>query len=410
MNNSRGLLYPAFHKFYNALSSLEKFEKGQNFFDNINCLDNFFSEYRNITFVLQKSLANTNFFTTYENLRDKYLVNDIGRWFVDKRNEVLKQKPFALEKRILISIYSNHETFLLPELIYTIDNDVKISSIIKSLRTAFLNSGQLEIMFSAEFAFFENGSNKDLYDNLILGIDQMKLFLIEMKKSINEDCKLSDELEKKIENLNFYRVPKDMLFVDDYIFYCKNEAFDKASRVAFSPGPNQIRVPIENLNKIYLDGDLFYKFELMHLIIYQMQKTLLPTCLVYYDDNTFELLSFGFSLKTTVFRKFNEISKRIKNDKIISILFVSEMYMYNKIEIENLDSYERVKYAKNELLGFYMVDDKLVTKCHLYDCQKIDDYEYIFSIMFSDPSEHQLPIFMNPVIQEFTRLNTNSNY
>lgn len=65
MNNSRGLLYPAMHKFYSALSSLEKFEKGSNFFDNISYLDNFFSEYRNITFVLQKSLSNTILMSTY---------------------------------------------------------------------------------------------------------------------------------------------------------------------------------------------------------------------------------------------------------------------------------------------------------------------------------------------------------
>jgi hypothetical protein len=42
MSNTRGLLYPALHKFYSSLSSLEKFEKGTNFFDNITYLDNFF--------------------------------------------------------------------------------------------------------------------------------------------------------------------------------------------------------------------------------------------------------------------------------------------------------------------------------------------------------------------------------
>ena len=120
MNNSRGLLYPALHKFYSALNSLEKFEKGTNFFDNISYLDNFFSEYRNITFVLQKSLANTLFMSSYKKLRDQYLVNDVGKWFIEKRNEVLKQQPFNLEKRIVISIYSSQNSLSLPELIFTI--------------------------------------------------------------------------------------------------------------------------------------------------------------------------------------------------------------------------------------------------------------------------------------------------
>lgn len=407
MNNSRGLLYPALHKFYSALSSLEKFKKGTNFFDNISYLDNFFSEYRNVTFVLQKSLANTQFMSTYEELRDQYLVNNVGKWFVEKRNEVLKQQPFNLEKRIIISIYSGQTPLSLPELIFTIDNDVEISTIVESLRTTFMSSGQLEVMFSAEFLFFEYGHSEDLYDNLILGINQMKLFLADMKKAINEDCKLSNELERKIDKMNFYQVPKDMLFVDDYVFYCKKEYFEKASRVALLSGSGQTRVPIENLNKMYPNGDLFSKFELMHVVIFQMGKSLLPTCLILYSDDTFELVTFGFSIKTTVYRKFNEIARRIEADKIVNVLFVTEMYIYDLDEVSNLDSRERVEHAKSEILAFYMIDNHLAIKSHSYDTKQIDDFKYIGSIMFSKSSERVLPRYMNPVMQEFIRLKTN---
>lgn len=406
MSNSRGLLYPALHKFYSALSSLEKFEKGKNFFDNISHIDNFFSEYRNVTFVLQKSLANTRFTTTYEKLRDQYLINDVGKWFIDKRNEVLKQQPFDLEKRIVISIFSN-QTLSLPELVFTIDNDVEISTIVESLRTTFIGFGQLEVMFSAEFLFYESGSSEDLYDNLILGINQMKLFLANMKKEISQDCPLSDELERRIDKMNFYQVPRDLLFADDYIFYCKKEYFEKASRVALWAGPVQTRVPIENLNKAYPDGDIFSKFELMHLVIFQMQKSLLPTCLILYSDDTFELITFGFSIKTTVYRKFNEIARRIEADKIVNILFVSEMYTYDMHVVNNLDSRERVEHAKSEILAFYMVDNHLAIKFSEYDTMKIDDLKYIASKMIAKSSKQKLPRFMNPVLEEFIRLKTN---
>lgn len=406
MNNSRGLLYPALHKFYSALSSLEKFEKGTNFFDNISYLDNFFSEYRNITFVLQKSLANTLFMPTYEKLRNQYLVNDVGKWFIEKRNEVLKQQPFNLEKRIVISIYTG-ETLSLPELVFTIDNDVKISSIVDSLRKTFISFGQLEVMFSVEFLFYEYGHSEDLYNNLILGINQMKLLLEDMKKAINADCTLSNELERKIDRMNFYRVPKDLLFIDDYIFNCKKEYFEKASRIALLSGPGQIKVPIEHLNKMYPNGDLFSKFELMHVVIFQMGKSLLPTCLILYSDDTFELVTFGFSIKTTVYRKFNEIARRIEADKIVNVLFVTEMYIYDLDEIKNLDSRERVEHSKSEILAFYMIDNHLAIKSHSYDTKQIDDFKYIGSIMFSKLSEQVLPRYMNPVMQEFTRLKTN---
>ncbi|PQJ10576.1 hypothetical protein CJD36_011420 [Flavipsychrobacter stenotrophus] len=276
MNNSRGLLYPALHKFYNALSSLEKFEKGTNFFDNISYFDNFFSEYRNVTFVLQKSLSHTEFKATYENFRDEYLVNNVCRWLIDKRNEVLKQQPFDLEKRIVITIYSEQDPVSLPELIFTIDNDVEYSTIIESLRKTFIDTKQLEVMFSAEFSFYENGHIEDLYDNLISGINHMDSFLKAMREVLNEDCELSNELAKKIEQLNFSRVPKNMLFIDDYVFYCKKNRFERASRVELRVDSDKTKSPIENFNKLYPEGDLYDKFELMHLVIFQMQKNYYP--------------------------------------------------------------------------------------------------------------------------------------
>jgi hypothetical protein len=407
MNNSRGLLYPALHKFYSALSSLEKFEKGSDFFDNIGHLDNFFSEYRNITFVLQHSLAHTDFLGNYEKLRDEYLKNRVGKWFIEKRNEVLKQQPFDLEKRIVITIYSAGATVSFPELVFTIDNDVEISTIVESLRGTFISLRQLEVMFSTEFFFYEHGQTEDLYDNFIFGINQMRLLLAALKQDIGERCKLSDELESKIEKMNFYRVPIDFLLVDDYVYFAKKDTFEKASRVAMWAGPGQLRSPIENLNKAYPDGDLFNKFELMHLIIFPMQKTLMPTCLIVYNDNTFELLSFGFSIKTTIYRKFNEIAKRIKADGITHVLFVTEMYVYDPKHL-NKDSRERIKHATHEILAFYMIDQELAMKSRAYDPSKVDDFKYIASVMFAKPEKPELPYFMNPVIQEFDRLKSKS--
>ncbi|SDH29260.1 hypothetical protein [Mucilaginibacter gossypii] len=404
MNNTRGLLYPALHKFYSALSSLEKFEKGTNFFDNIAYLDNFFSEYRNITFVLQKSLAHTEFKSTYEDLRNQYLVNDVCKWFIDKRNEVLKQQPFDLEKRIVINIYSGQNAISLPELTFTIDNDVEYPTIIDSLRTLFMKISPLEVMFSAEFSFYESGQTEELYENFISGINHMKLFMAAMRKALNEDCKLSDELEKKIEDMNFYRVPKNMLFIDDYIFYCKKNHFEKASRVEMWAGPGEARSPLENLNKTYPNGDLFQKFELMHLVIFQMQKSLLPTCLVVYSNDTFEMLTYGGSIRTTMYRKFNELAKQIAAEGIVKVLFVTEMYIYDIKDFTTMDSRERIKHARNEILSFFMVEKDLTIRSSSYDTKRIDDFNYIASVMFQQPDKPTHPTFMNPVIQEFARL------
>ena len=413
MENIRSILYPALHKFYNALSSLERFEKGSNFFDNIGHLDNFFSEYRNITFVLQKTIAKTEYMPLYERLRDKYLVNDVGKWFIDKRNSVLKQKPFDLEKRIMIKIYTGKDILSLPEFVYTIENDENYSSVIESLRSSFLEIGEVEIFFSAEFTFYERGSKEDLYDNFIFGITQMKLLLAEMRKELNEDCELSKKLEKKIEDFNFYRVPKDFLLVDDYTFNCKYETFERASRSAFGFGINNPKGSIKFLDKFSPDGDIFHKFELMHLSIMQLQETLMPTIMVIFNDDTFEINSFHSSIKTTVYRKFNEIANRIEKENIISVFFVTEMQVYDTLDVIHLDSNDRMKHIQKEILAFFMIDQELKINYHSYDNEKIEDLAYVASVMSSESNQNVLPTFMNPLKLEFKRLlefaNTDKN-
>ena len=103
------LLLPAYQKLYAALQSLERFSKGHDLFENIACIDSFLSEFRNVTFVLQKSLAHTEYGVLYEALRDKHLKNDDCKWLVDKRNEVLKEKPFNLEKSLVLTLYHPKE-------------------------------------------------------------------------------------------------------------------------------------------------------------------------------------------------------------------------------------------------------------------------------------------------------------
>lgn len=99
------LLLPAYQKLYSALQSLERFSKGQDLFENIACIDSFLSEFRNITFVLQKSLAHTDYSTAYEASRERFLKNDDCAWLVEKRNQVLKESPFALEKTVELTLY-----------------------------------------------------------------------------------------------------------------------------------------------------------------------------------------------------------------------------------------------------------------------------------------------------------------
>lgn len=419
------LLYPAMHKFYSALNSLEQFEKGKNFFDNISHLDNFFSEYRNITFVLQKSLAHTEFKEIYEQNREKYLVNETCKWFIDKRNEILKQHPFNLEKRIIITIYSPESSSALPEQIFSIENDVEYSSLIESLQSLFLRVSLVEVFFSVEFSFYEKGKNKELYEDFISGIKNMSLFLQAIKDEIKEECVLCNQLQEKINKMMFPIIPKNLLFIDDYVYYCQNNEFEKASRMEplmkFSKKGNNeeiitpnvpLRISLTSFFNAYKgfskeNGSAFDIFITMHLVIFSMQKDLMPTFMIIYEDETYEFISFVSSIKTTVYRKINEIAKRIENDKIKSIFYVAEMIHYSteNNDYKNIimtNSKERIKYKTSEFLCFFMVDNDLQCNSYYFDSDKIEDMKYISTTLKNNKAT--LPRFFSPIRKEFERI------
>lgn len=411
---ANGLLYPAMHKLYSALNSLEQFQKGNNFFDNISCLDNFFSEYRNITFVLQKSLAHTEYESIYEENRAKYLLNETCKWFVEKRNEVLKQHPFNLEKRIAITLYSPQTSIALPEYVFTIENDVEYSTIIDSLRSLFIDINPVEVFFSVEFSFYEKGQNKELYDDLILGISNMKMFMSSMREAINEECRLCDQLEQKIDKMNFYQVPKNMLFIEDFAYYPQKDHFEKGSRMEVMMPDLSIRLPLSGFcNFLSKDSNekrnAFDDFITMHIVVFSMQKTLMPTFMIVYEDETFALKSYHASIKTTMYRTINDIAKRIESDKIKSIFYVTEMLKYanesnDYREILKMNSNDRAKYRTSELLCFYMLDSDLHFQSYCFDSEKIDDMEYVMSILKSQSQESTITNFLQPIKDEFERI------
>ena len=140
-----GLVFPAYQKFYSALNSLDRFNKENSFFDNISSLDTFFSEFRNVTFVMQKSLAHTDHLSTYNTNREKYLYD--CKWFVEKRNETTKENPFPLVKQVEITAYFPDTGLRICNQKFTVDNNVDLSTLIDQLKQLFFKINPIEIFF-----------------------------------------------------------------------------------------------------------------------------------------------------------------------------------------------------------------------------------------------------------------------
>ena len=357
------LLLPAYQKLYAALKSLERFSKGQDLFENIACIDTFLSEFRNVTFVLQKSLAHTDYLDVYKSLRDKHLKNNDCSWLVEKRNEVTKEKPFCLEKSLVLTLYLPNGAGVFPGETYTIDDEEDYSSLIEMVKRVIEKIPAIEVFFSVEFVYKEIESDRNLFGTIDNGIDSILALLEDLDKMLEDEKSNAREMVlEKIKSLHFHRAPKDFWFIDDYVFYLKDHVFEKGARCEFIMPYNSASSYKNLCNMIGVKNEgnfideTFQAFELMHIATFSMQKKLMPTILTLKEDGLVSMVSFDASIKTTTYRKINEIAAEItKGVPIVAVFHVCEMVLYNDLEAFNQDYSYRSQSGHTELLSFNMV-------------------------------------------------------
>lgn len=393
-------------KLYSALSSLDKFSKENNFFENISSLDTFFSEFRNITFVLQKSLAHTEFIKDYEELRNEYLTE--CKWFIEKRNEITKQQPFQLVKKVSISVYLPEQGFDVCYYKFTVEDDVEISTLLDELKQFFCKLHPVEVFFSAEFSFYEADTEIDIYEKISFGITQIKLLLNELKIRINQKCDLCDKLESAVKNFSFGIVLKDMLLTNDYVYYPKMDLFERAERIGLSTrsiDASISREPINNGRWHMFGGketSFFDKFVMMHIII--GTADLMPTTMVVYYDDTFEMDTYHSTNKTTGYRKINETAKKVTYNNVKEVYV---MHTYTTIEscdgIYQMTSKERLQKGMQDILVFMKVDNDLNEEEYFFEDKDIRCENYVCSKLREGSKKHLEygKLNMQPIINAF---------
>ena len=323
------LLLPAYQKLYAALQSLERFNKGQDLFENIACIDSFLLEFRNVTFVLQKSLAHTEYISEYFVLRDNYLKNEDCSWLVDKRNQVTKESPFNLEKSFVLTLYLPNGAGVFPTDPYTIEDEEDYSSIIEMVKRVIEGIPSIEVFFSVEFVYKEIGTERNLFGTIDHGIDAIMALLEELNQTIDGD---------------------------------KDHVFEKGTRceMIMPYNPESSYKVLCNMVGIKNEGnyveETFRAFELMHMASFSMQKNLMTTIMTLKEDGAVALVSYDASIKTTTYRKINEIAREIRNGApIVAVFHVCEMLLYNDPEAYNQDYSYRSQGEHTDLLSFNMV-------------------------------------------------------
>ena len=382
-----GLLFSAYQKLYSALAHLERFDKESNFFDNISAIDNFFNEYRNITFVMQASLKHTDLYSIYEKNRDLYLTD---HWFIDKRNETIKQKPFNLIKEITITLYLPFGGFTVSKKTYSVADDEPLDSIFSELKDLLCKVDSYEVCFSVSFSFHEADSDIDLLKRVLQGVSSMKSFIEAMEQDIGEQCSLCDQLKMRINNIHLADAPLDFFLVNDYTYYPDKDYFDKAERGCMMMSLDGKKVvnrhPLSQLTRskhFNYDGTAFGNFTVMHAMLRAIRPgtDIMPAIMVVYDDNTYDLDAFDATMKTTMYRKLMETARLVDEQDVAEVCYMS---LYSNIPITPdtpRTSRERIQRSTSDMLVCASIDKSLREKEYVFDGKYMENMEYVACIM-----------------------------
>ena len=387
-----GLLYPAYQKWYSALSALDRFNREASFFNNASCLDVFFSEYRNITFVMQKSLKGTQYWDYYVKNVNKYLVD---HWFIDKRNETIKEAPVDINKTLRITIYFSNAEVPFFEKTFSVDNDAPLAMLLQEIKKCFLQMNTSEVFFSVKYSFRDKKDNVDLLERIQQGLSSMNQFMIAMDEDIGEKCAVCDDLKEEIKKIKIQYMPQGFVYVDDYVYYPQSDTFDRANRWELHRGNSQKAIehaPIQGLVRSVFkyDGSVFGSFTLMHSTIkrFQPNAEIMPAIMLVYGDGTYDLETFQSSLKTTFYRKINEAAKTIQKTNVVEICFMTVYAIIpNADNMISKTAIERLSFSNRDCMICASVNEKLEEKEFFFDGDLMRQKGYALSVMNKGPSK-----------------------
>lgn len=373
------ILYATLQKYYSALNQLDKFGNNNNFFDDVSCLDAFFSEFRNVTFVLQKNLVTEENRAIYTELRSSLLTGETLKWFIDNRNSTIKENPFPLQKELIIDIYTSGGRLRLKHHHLTVNFEDTFDESLNYIKTTLPKQLKLvEIFFSTKINFKEGDQDIDLYPKIKKGLQQMHEFILRIQEIFPCKCKSCEHLSNLINEKYILVLNKELLFVRDYVFEPLKNELTLGQSTAIYFGDNQQHLSIANSkttlsyfmefgakqqkanSKINI-FDAFKRFTLIHAALFLNQKhTIMPVFFIVFNDQTVQMIPFIPTVKSTFYRQLNEIVDNNDFTTVLAIFYCGEYYSYHYSK-EEAQRLVQIPYSQRKQLA-----SKEVLSCRLF--------------------------------------------
>lgn len=413
----KDLFSNALQKFYSAMKNLKDFSINNDIIDNISSIDCFFSEFRNITFVMQKDFADRNIKHIYEEFCSKYLKNQDMKWFIAQRNKTTKQAPIEMQKSIIFYIYMPNNRIVIESEKFKLNVEESFNLTKDFIERVLINEiGYVDIYFSTKLFFKENDEKIEIFPKIISGIETMLKFFTELFVALDYNDYSNNELLKRIVSIYDTIVINDSLFVHDY--YTENGKIKSVNPdlKLFLKGENRIRrindyrVPVSkeifgSKNEV---KEIFERFEILHINLYRLSKEkIMPVFMILYKDFTMQLLPVYAIQKTAIYRQVYDIIDNIEFQEVEAIFYCGEMYIYdiNKFkEISDLEYINRIKMADTESLCFFCIgqDGKIRTTNLI--TSNINDEGYVAEQIKKEEFNKESDIFfLKPIVEKMKK-------
>ena len=416
------LILSALQKFYSALKQLKQFSVENDYFDNVACIDTFLTEYRSVTFALQKSLGRKDD-PVYIKNRDIYLKGDkaLSDWLIDQRNIVDHEHPFSLKKELRVVIYDFGNAVVFQQYEQKVDKDEPVGNYLQAIKDTFKNIQIQEINFSAQFLFVndEDADEKSIFDFIERGVLVMWQFLHAMKAELKDDSDVANDLMGRIDRL-VHGMPKRWI-IDalDYCYYKSTDSFERGSSLTMALP--EIRLPkamfMSQVKNLISTAETFYDaFIYFHAYAYiEQQHNILSTFFIEYKDSTYQIMAFTASIRTTMYRYINLVARLVDSGNATNVYLVTETVGYGINLNDNpafaqLNYEEKKAYQRKTYLTFYKVSSNGEVDPFMMDADDLVDRLSVSAVMSkvkTTEQPHQFSIMLTPIVSAFKKNQNN---
>lgn len=207
-----------------------------------------------------------------------------------------------------------------------------------------------------------------------------------------------------------------MLDALDYCYYRTTDTFERGD--SFTLSMPDIHIPVDSFMKQIkqltpTDMDFYEAFIYLHSFIYIKQNHhLLSTFFIEYKDNTYQMITFSASLRTTMYRYINRVSEIVSDNDIVNVYLVTETVGYQGIEIKHLSEFlqfnyeERKPYRTVTYLTFYKATSAGEIFPIMIDADDLIDSLSVSAILGkikTTEQPRQVSIMMTPIVKSFIK-------